>query len=169
MARVIASSAEAQVLGVVTAVLSLALQGGCSHSLGWAQSPSSHASQQFTHQSHSSVQQILQGKGEQKYFSGSSVRPMARCIRGRCPTVITSLSTFSPTRAMVAASCLVHSLSIVAALGMENSPSSSGPTCVIRNSPNSWLAYSQPSHRDCQDILKPWIHRQLGSENPKCR
>ena len=57
----------------VMVVLLLAQLVGCSRSLEWAQSHSSHASQQFSLQSHSSVQQILQGKEKQRYFSDSSV------------------------------------------------------------------------------------------------
>ena len=45
-----------------------ALLAGCSRSLEWARSHSSHASQQFSHQSHYLVQQTLQGKENRDTF-----------------------------------------------------------------------------------------------------
>ncbi len=64
----------------VMGVLLLALLVGCSRSLAWVQSASSRASQQFTHQSHSSVQQTLQEREQESFFSDSSVFQLSKPI-----------------------------------------------------------------------------------------
>ena len=73
---------------------------GCSRSLGWVQSHSSHASQQFSHQSHSSVQQILQGKENRDFFSDSQFSGRASQFGGhnRTPLPLPNLSRVADDR-----------------------------------------------------------------------